>query len=85
MQSAYLAYNCALADGTELYGLIVSESGNSITMKLADATQRTILRSEIQSLQSARVSLMPEGLETGLSKQELADLISYLRKPSRER
>jgi hypothetical protein len=25
------------------------------------------------------VSLMPEGLEQGLSRQELADVISYLR------
>jgi putative heme-binding domain-containing protein len=79
VQSAYVAYNCELNDGTELYGLILSETGNSITMKLTDATQRTVLRGEIKSLQSAKVSLMPEGLETGLSKQDLADLIAYLR------
>jgi putative heme-binding domain-containing protein len=80
VQSAYLAYNCELADGTEVYGIIVSETGASVTLKLTDGTERTVLRNEIQSLQSARVSLMPEGLETGMSKQELADLIAYLRK-----
>jgi putative heme-binding domain-containing protein len=79
VEPRYLAYNCTLSNGEELYGLIVSESGNSITLKLADDSTHAILRSEITSLRSTRNSLMPEGLETGLMPQDLADLIQYLR------
>jgi hypothetical protein len=37
-----------------------------------------LLRSEIESLESTGRSLMPEGLEKDLSRQDLADLIAFL-------
>ena len=73
------AYHCRLADGTELYGLIAAETGNSITFKLADATTRVVLRTDIAELRGANISLMPEGLEAGLSHQDMADLIRLIR------
>lgn len=79
VQPGFHAYHCGLADGTELYGLIAAETGNSITFKLADATTRVVLRTDIAELRSANVSLMPEGLEAGLSHQDMADLIQLLR------
>ena len=79
VQPGFHAYHCRLADGTELYGLIAAETGNSITFKLADATTRVVLRTDIAELRGANVSLMPEGLEAGLSHQEMADLIQFVR------
>lgn len=79
VQPGFHAYHCRLADGTELYGLIAAETGNSITFKLADATPRVVLRTDIAELRGANVSLMPEGLEAGLSHQDMADLIQLLR------
>jgi putative membrane-bound dehydrogenase-like protein len=79
VQPGFHAYHCRLADGTELYGLIAAETGNSITFKLADATTRAVLRTDIAELRGANVSLMPEGLEAGLSHQDMADLIHFLR------
>jgi putative heme-binding domain-containing protein len=79
IQPGYHAYNCKLTNGEDIYGLISSESGNSVVFKLADGSKRNILRSEIQSLQSANLSLMPEGLEAGLTNQDMADLIAYLK------
>jgi len=37
-----------------------------------------INRSDIKRMQSQGQSLMPEGLEAGLSLQDLADLIEYI-------
>ncbi len=79
VQPGFFAYSCTLKSGDEFYGLITSETGNSITMKLADGTTRAIVRNDIASLRGSNLSLMPEGLEAGLSAQELADLIQYLR------
>ncbi|MDB6174322.1 MAG: hypothetical protein JWL59_3633 [Chthoniobacteraceae bacterium] len=82
VQPGFYAYQCRLVDGTELYGLIAAETGNSITIKLADGTTRAVLRKEIAVLKSANVSLMPEGLEAGMTVQEMADLIEFLRSGS---
>lgn len=74
-----VAYTCILAGGEELYGLIVAETGNSLVLKLPNGKTHTLLRTDIISLQSSSLSLMPEGLETGLSKLDVADLIRFLR------
>jgi hypothetical protein len=37
------------------------------------------LRKDIQSLRGGKLSLMPDGLEQGLSHQDIADLIALLR------
>ncbi len=79
VQPGFHAYHCRLADGTELYGLIAAETGNSITFKLADATTRVVLRTDVAELRGANVSLMPEGFDAGLSHQDMADLIQFLR------
>jgi len=56
-----------------------SETGNSITMELADGSIRSMVRNDITNLRGSNLSLMPEGRETGLSAQEMADLIQFLR------
>jgi putative membrane-bound dehydrogenase-like protein len=79
IQPGYHAYNCVLKNGEELYGLIASETAPSIVLKSADGSRHTILRQDIASLRSTNLSVMPDGLENGLSKQDMADLISFLR------
>ena len=79
IQPGYHAYQCELTDGTELYGLITNETGNSITMKKTDGSVHSILRKDIESLRGGQLSLMPDGLEKGLSHQDIANLIALLR------
>ena len=50
-------------------------------MKLADGTSKVVLRNQIATLRSQNLSLMPDGLEAGLTHQDLADLIAFLRSP----
>lgn len=83
IEPGYTAYSAKLAGGEELYGIIAAETGNSLVLKLPDGKTRTLLRSDITTLHSSNLSLMPEGLEAGLNKQELADLIKFLQTPLR--
>jgi putative membrane-bound dehydrogenase-like protein len=83
IQPGSQAYQAELSDGSELYGLIAAETGNSLTLKLTDGTTRTLLRRELVSLRGGTTSLMPEGLEAGLTPQDLADLIRFLKTPAR--
>ncbi len=66
-------------DGRTLAGLIAGETGGNLTLKRADGGTDTVLRSEIKSLTSPGISLMPEGLEAAISPQQMADLIAYLK------
>lgn len=79
IQPGFHAYNCELKSGEFLFGLLASENAVSITFKVPDGTTKAILRSDIKSLKSLNLSLMPEGLEAGLSQQDLADLVSFIR------
>jgi putative heme-binding domain-containing protein len=58
--------------------MIVSETASSITLRRAEGQSDTVLRSSLEELQSTGLSIMPEGLETKLTKQDLADVIEYL-------
>jgi len=66
-------------DGRELTGLILGESPASVTLRQAQAIEETIPRSGITRLTVGQVSLMPEGLEAAMSRQELADLLACLK------
>jgi len=44
----------------------------------ADGSTTIIPRLNVQSIQPQSWSLMPEGLEQGLSSQDMADLLEYL-------
>jgi len=79
----FQVYNVVLDSGTVLSGLLAAETANSLSIKLADGTIRTVARREVEMLHNSNSSLMPEELERVLQPQELADLISFLRQPTR--
>src|SRR5690606_2696746 len=65
--------------GGAFSGWVVSETDNSLTLRTAFGTDEAILRSNIESLTNSGLSLMPNGLEQTMTKDELANLIAYLR------
>jgi len=76
---SYNAYAATLANGSSLYGRILSENSSHLTLRLLDGTDHQLARRDIKSLTSSKLSLMPEGLEAGLTHQHLADLIRFLQ------
>ena len=69
----------ATDDGRIHSGLIVRETAEAITLLNADRIETRVPRSTIETIEPDRTSLMPRGLEAHLSRQELADLISFLQ------
>jgi putative heme-binding domain-containing protein len=82
VEPRYFAYTAVTTEGDAIYGIITSESGNSLTLKGLDGKERTLLRSQLQSLTATNHSLMPDGLESVLDKQQMADIIRFLRTTS---
>jgi putative heme-binding domain-containing protein len=60
-------------------GLVATETATSVTLRRANGEEKTLLRSEVESIQSTGRSLMPEGLEKSISPQAMADLLAWLR------
>jgi putative membrane-bound dehydrogenase-like protein len=79
VEARYVGYSATLKDDSEFTGIITAETANSVTMTAAGDLKKTLLRSEIKNLKSTGKSLMPEGFETGLTPQSMADLLAYLR------
>jgi putative heme-binding domain-containing protein len=82
IQPGYQLYTCVLVSGETLSGLLVSETANSLGIKQADGSIRTVTRREVDMLYNSSRSLMPEGLEKQLQPQDVADLIRFLRTPA---
>lgn len=74
----YLAYQVTTIRGQILTGLIAAETAASLTLKRGEGAEDTVLRTQIDTIESTGKSLMPEGLEAQVGKQEMADLIAYL-------
>jgi putative membrane-bound dehydrogenase-like protein len=75
----YLNYNVATQSGRILSGIIAEESTASLMLKRAEGASDVVPRDQIERIASTGISLMPEGLEKGLSHQDLADLIAFVR------
>ncbi len=75
----YLNYVVTTKKGQSLSGLIAAETGSSLTLRRGEKAEDTVLRSQIDEIQATGKSVMPEGLEMQLSKQDVADLIAYLQ------
>ncbi len=59
--------------------MVVTETATSVTIRRAGGGQDTVLRSNIERLRSSGMSLMPEGLESGIDYQKMADLLQFLQ------
>lgn len=74
----YMNYTIDTDDLESHSGVIASESATSITLKRANGETDTVLRVNIENIRSENLSIMPEGLEQAINKQQMADLIAYL-------
>jgi putative heme-binding domain-containing protein len=77
--AGFAAYTVATRDGRVLTGLIASEMPSSLTLLQPLGKEETIPRDEIEELSAGKQSLMPQGLERSISRQEFADLLAYLK------
>jgi putative membrane-bound dehydrogenase-like protein len=75
----YLNYVVTTKQGQTVTGLIASETSASLTLRRGEGAEDTILRSRIDTIEATPKSVMPEGLEMQLSRQDVADLIAYVQ------
>jgi putative heme-binding domain-containing protein len=74
----YVAYEVETREDETLLGLIANETAASVTVREAYGRETVVPRSNIRRLVSQKQSLMPEGLEAGLTPQDLANLLEFI-------
>ena len=75
----YESYIVVTVEGTVLTGVKVSDSVNQITIKTAEAVERTFSKEDLEDVIKQPTSLMPEDLQKNLSADDLVDLVEYLK------
>ena len=82
--------NASIADGYDVWtvetkteesfsGIIASESPSAMTLRFLDTEDKVLSRDEIKQLTSAPTSLMTTGLEQNINKEEMSDLLAFLK------
>ncbi len=66
------------ADGRTLPGNIIANNANGIILCQPDGTLRFVGAQNVQSQIGLGISAMAEGLEAGMSQQDMADLLEFL-------
>jgi putative heme-binding domain-containing protein len=75
---AFLAYNLTTRSGDSLAGLVAEQGDRFLTFRLTTGEDRVIAQSEVAELRALGTSLMPVGLEAGMSIQDMADLLEFI-------
>ncbi len=67
-----------LANGESISGILKAESADDLTLRDAEGRTHRLAKSEIKERFASDLSLMPEGLQAGLSLDAWRDLLAYL-------
>ncbi len=78
VREGYQVLLIELKDGTELSGLPKGETPDHLLLRDAAGQLRTVEKSEVLSRRLGDQSLMPDGLASGLSQSEFADLVAFV-------
>jgi putative heme-binding domain-containing protein len=74
----FRSFKVNLKDGKSAQGLIINQSADAIMIRTAELAEIRIARGDIEELAPSTVSLMPEGLEKTMTRQELRNLLEFL-------
>jgi putative heme-binding domain-containing protein len=75
----FRTYIVVTVDGKVHTGVISRETADSVTLRTAELAEIRIPRGQIEEMRESSTSIMPKGLETTLSNDELRDLLAWLR------
>ncbi|HRP55761.1 PVC-type heme-binding CxxCH protein [Agriterribacter sp.] len=79
IMAGYDLWEIKLTNGETVQGIIAQETGSAITIKNAGNVERIINRQNIRSLHSLNISAMTVGLERNITREQMADLIAFLK------
>lgn len=80
---SYEPMTVVTVDGRVFSGLLQENAGDFVVLVSRPDKQERIARSDIEEMLPANVSVMPAGMDKNLTRQELADLLEFLKESRR--
>jgi putative heme-binding domain-containing protein len=74
----YIAYDVTTKDGNAYTGIIGRDDATSLSLRIMGGAEVNLSRASIKGSTSSGKSLMPEGLEAGMTVQDMADLLTFI-------
>ncbi len=78
VEGNFRVYTVLTSDGIVLTGLLSSESKTAVELFDVEGKKKVILREDIEQMLASRKSLMPEGFEKQVSKEDITNLLEFL-------
>lgn len=72
-------YVIATADGRVINGIIARQTPEFLVVRDASGAELQLRKDKIQEMRRSATSIMPEGLERAITREELRDLLAFLR------
>ncbi len=67
-----------MKDGTSMTGILSNETAAGVLLRMAGGADYPARRADIAKVERSDKSLMPEGIEAGLTVEQMADLLEFL-------
>jgi putative membrane-bound dehydrogenase-like protein len=74
----YIAFDVNTKDGNAYSGIIARDDATGLVLKVMGGAEVVLPRANIRGSSSSGKSIMPDGLEAGMSVQDMADLLTYM-------
>lgn len=78
-EARWTAYQIDTNDGRSFSGLIANETTDAVELVMMGGLRETLSRSAIKEMKSLDRTLMPDGLEAAVTKEQMSDLLAFLR------
>lgn len=75
----YVTYVVRTRSGQVFSGFIAQQTSTSLTLRRGENQEDTVLREDIEEIRSSDLSVMPGNLEQGITVEEMADLLEFLK------
>ena len=79
IREGYETYLVTTKDGRTLSGFLADKDNRVVVLRGLDGVNQVLPQDQIREMKSTGVSLMPQGLLTSLTEQQIRDLFAYLQ------
>ena len=78
IEQGFETHQLLTIDGLSLNGMITSETEKHLHLRVTSDQSITVLKEDIEQIQSSAISIMPNGIAELMTDQEMADLLELL-------
>jgi putative heme-binding domain-containing protein len=76
---SYEPTTVVLQDGEEVNGILRRETDSELILVTGPAAEQHVARADVKEVRPGTVSIMPGGFDQALTRQELADLLTFVK------